>query len=315
MSRFYFDLVIKWNARNVIGNAMNSRFQEALNKVPPSIKQCLSSIILDEDFEGTLSKQQFSELLALSEISDAELRVSLLPVAAAYSYSPISNFHVGAIVRGLSGTIYFGANVEFLGAQLGQTIHAEQCAISHAWMKGEKGILDVTVNYSPCGHCRQFMRELTTAKDLKVQLPERDEKSLDEYLPDSFGPEDLGIKIGLMGDDNHGKLVDGDMLVSTALQALNMSHAPYSGNLSGVALKLTNGRIFQGSYAENAAFNPSLPPLQVALIQVLMGGFSFLDIQSAALIEMAEASSSHLADTQATLEVINPDVPVSYLSL
>ena len=296
---------------------MNNRFQDALNKVPPSIRQCLSSIILDEGFEGTLSKQQFNELLALSEMSAAELRVSLLPIAAAYSYSPISSLNVGAIVRGLSETIYFGANVEFLGTQLGQTIHAEQCAISHAWMKGEKGILDVTVNYSPCGHCRQFMSELTTAKDLKVQLPERDEKSLEDYLPDSFGPQDFGVTIGLMGDDDHGKYVDGDgdMLVSAALQALNKSHAPYSGNLSGVALKLANGRIFQGSYAENAAFNPSLPPLQVALIQLLMGGNNFSEIQSAALIEIAEASSSHLADTQATLEVINPDVPVSYLSL
>lgn len=52
---------------------------------------------------------------------------------------PISEFYVGAIVRGISGRLYLGANMEFTGAQLGQTVHAEQCAISHAWMKGEKG--------------------------------------------------------------------------------------------------------------------------------------------------------------------------------
>ncbi len=56
------------------------------------------------------------------------------------------------------------------GAQLGQTVHAEQSAISHAWMKGEEGLSDITINFSPCGHCRQFMNELTTAKELKVQL-------------------------------------------------------------------------------------------------------------------------------------------------
>ncbi len=152
---------------------MSIRLQEALEKVPPLIKEYLSSIITAEGFSGTISKHEYSELLSLSRLSDEELRVSLLPVAAAYSYAPISNFHVGAIVRGLSETLYFGANVEFLGTQLSQSIHAEQCAISHAWMKGEKGIIDVTVNYSPCGHCRQFMRELTTAQDLKVQLPEK----------------------------------------------------------------------------------------------------------------------------------------------
>ncbi|MCV5232898.1 cytidine deaminase, partial [Escherichia coli] len=82
--------------------------------------------------------------------------------------------------------------MEFFGVQLGQTVHAEQSAISHAWMKGERGVKDITINFSPCGHCRQFMNELSTANELKIQLPEREEKSLHEYLPEAFGPNDLG---------------------------------------------------------------------------------------------------------------------------
>ncbi|WP_394247071.1 cytidine deaminase [Vibrio profundi] len=295
---------------------MNSQIAQALENAPQTIKASLSKIVLADDFDATLSQQQFEQLLNESGLPDNELRVALLPLAAAYSYAPISNFYVGALVRGLSGRLYFGANLEISGAQLGQTVHAEQSAISHAWMKGETGISDITINFSPCGHCRQFMNELTTAKELKIQLPERDEKPLQEYLPESFGPADLGIKTGLMTKlDHQYRSEDSNPLVLKALSGLNVSHAPYTKNLSGVALELASGECFVGSYAENAAFNPSLPPLQVALIQLRLAGHDFNEIENAALVEMSEGSISHLADTQSTLEAINPDIPVSYLAI
>ncbi len=143
---------------------MNSRITLALESAPTAIKALLSDIVLADNFDATLSPEQFASLLQASGLADDELRIALLPFAAAYSYAPLSDFYVGAIVRGLSGTLYFGANLEIAGAQLGQTVHAEQSAISHAWMKGEQGISDITINFSPCGHCRQFMNELTTAK-------------------------------------------------------------------------------------------------------------------------------------------------------
>ena len=295
---------------------MHSRIEQALSQMPAMLSEFLTPIVTAERFDATLSAEQFHRLLTLSGLNDADLRVALLPLAAAYAYVPISNFHVGAIARGVSGRLYFGANMEFSGAQLGQTIHAEQAAISHAWMKGEQGIASMTVNYSPCGHCRQFMNELSTATTLMIQLPQREEKSLQDYLPESFGPRDLGIESALMTSIDHGyNSDDQDSLVQTAIQALNRSHAPYTNNLSGVALRTQSGQEYFGSYAENAAFNPSLPPLQVALIQLRMAGEEFTDLAGAALVEMAQGQISHLADTQATLEVINPDLPLSYLAL
>lgn len=96
-------------------------------------------------------------------------------------------------------------------------------------MKGELGISDITINFSPCGHCRQFMNELTTAKELKVQLPQRDEMSLQEYLPDSFGPADLGVTTGLMTKLDHKYTTEETTpIVVEALAALNRSHAPYT---------------------------------------------------------------------------------------
>ncbi|MGR5175270.1 cytidine deaminase [Vibrio parahaemolyticus] len=295
---------------------MTDRFDSALAEVPEPIANFLRPIITASNFDATLSQQQFEQLLTISGLEDDELRVALLPFAAAYSYAPISEFYVGAIVRGTSGKLYFGANMEIMGAQLGQTVHAEQSAISHAWMKGETGLKDITINFSPCGHCRQFMNELTTAEELIVQLPQRDAMTLQEYLPESFGPKDLGISEGLMSPQAHNlSTEESDSLVQQSVAALNRSHAPYTSNLSGVAIAMKNGKTYQGAYAENAAFNPSLPPLQVAFVQLLLDGQRFEDIQLVALAEVANGKISHLADTQATLEAIDPDIQLEYVSI
>ncbi|PMH46584.1 cytidine deaminase [Vibrio sp. 10N.286.49.B3] len=295
---------------------MHCRIKNALQETPQNLATHLTPLLLSDDFDATISPEQFEQLCQATGLSDNELRIALLPFAAAYSYAPLSKFYVGAIVRGLSGRLYFGANMEFSGVQLGQTVHAEQSAISHAWIKGEEGISDITINFSPCGHCRQFMNELTTADKLKVQLPQRDEKTLQEYLPESFGPSDLGVTSALMTKVNHNyQLASDDSNLAVAIGGLNISHAPYTKNYSGIAITTKQGSVYQGAYAENAAFNPSLPPLQVALIQLLLAQDSFENIDTITLVEMQDASISHLADTQATIESINPDIPFLYKAI
>ncbi|MFD2179656.1 cytidine deaminase [Veronia pacifica] len=295
---------------------MRASIKQAIAVLPESLKQAVEDIVVRPDFDATISADTFSSLLTLSGLSDNELRVALLPIAAAYSVCPLSKFYVGAIARGLSGTLYFGANFEIPGVQLGQTIHAEQSSISHAWVKGEEGIIDITVNESPCGHCRQFMNELNTAKNLKIQLPGRSEKPLHFYLPEDFGPADLDVKDGLMTPVDHGLTHEvTEPLLISAIEAANRSHAPYTRNLSGIAIKTRSGKIYQGFYAENAAFNPSLPPLQVAIINMTMAGEKLDSIEEAALVESGDSLMNHLACTQSSLEAINPDIPLSYLSL
>ncbi|CAM3033109.1 cytidine deaminase [Vibrio rarus] len=295
---------------------MSQRFNPLYNELPSSQVEVFKSIFNDPSFAGVLSETQFLQLQQATEQTAQQLKVSLLPFAAAFSVAPISHFHVGAIVKGASGALYFGANLEIASTQLGQTVHAEQSAISHAWMKGELGITDITINFSPCGHCRQFMNELTCAKELMIQLPQGSQKSLQHYLPESFGPEDLGISSKLMSVVEHGySLTKEPPLQQKAVEALNKSHAPYTNNLSGVAIQTVDGQIFTGRYAENAAFNPSLPPLQVALVQLQMAGKAFSEINDVALAEIHNASCSHLAETQSTLNTLNPDIALSYITL
>lgn len=295
---------------------MHSQREQIIQAMPTPLQQPLRELITSPGFDATLGREDVNRLLDASKLNEAELKLTLLPLAASYSFTPISNFNVGAIVTGKTGTLYFGANMEFTGAQLGQTVHAEQSAISHAWIKGETAITNITINYSPCGHCRQFMNELDCAEHFDIQLPERQPQSLEHYLPDSFGPKDLDVSKGLMYPVAHGYQLEQDQaLLQRAVDAANISHAPYTGDHSGVAIELSNGKVIIGSYAENAAFNPSLPPLQVALSQVLIHGFQFSDIQSVALVEASSGAISHLADTQATLDVIDPDIPLLYTNI
>jgi cytidine deaminase len=210
--------------------------------------------------------------------------LTLLPQAAAFARPPISNFRVGAIARGTSGKLYFGTNLEFAGEALSFTVHAEQSAVVNAWMSGEAGIDVVATSAAPCGYCRQFLNELVTARELLVVMP-NGSRPLSELLPGSFGPRDLGIDGGLLQPENHGLAIDEtDDLAQAALQAANMSYAPYSKSFAGVAVRTKDGRTFSGAYAENAAFNPSLSPLQAALSQLNLGGAGWSDIAEAVLV-------------------------------
>ncbi|WP_087017725.1 cytidine deaminase [Thaumasiovibrio subtropicus] len=293
---------------------MNAEFLTALHKLPDSIQVFFEQEFPKNSFKASFTAEQWLRLQSVSELDDTQLKLSLLPLAASYSVAPLSNFYVGAIVEALSGNIYFGANMEFHNVGIANTVHAEQSAITHAWSRGEKGIRNVTINYSPCGHCRQFMNELSNAETLVVQLPDHKPQTLHQFLPDSFGPKDLDQPEGLM-DASTLKVNynSGSALIRQAVESAAKSYAPYTHSHSGVALKVTSGDIFHGMYAENAAFNPSLPAIQVALIQLNMAGEKITNIQEACLAEVKGSTISYLAECQALLEQINPDISFEYV--
>lgn len=291
---------------------MHAKVMETLGSLPPTLASAIRPIVEQSSFDATLSSEQFQYLLDQTQLSDQELRLALLPLAAAYAVVPISQFYVGAIARGQSGRLYFGANMEFANTAMAHTVHAEQSAISHAWVKGETALKDMTINYSPCGHCRQFMNELTQAENLEIQLPNRQAMHLHDYLPDAFGPKDLGIEGGLLSAHNNQLVWSSDEqnicdTAEFALKAANKAHAPYSKSYSGVALKLKDGRLFDGFYAENAAFNPSLPPLQVALIHLNMAQCDPSDVVEAVLVEHAQTLICHKDSTQSLLHAYAPN--------
>lgn len=122
-----------------------------------------------------------------------EKAVAILP----NSYAPYSKYPVGAAVLSSNGKVYQGVNIE--NAAYPSSICAERSAIFNAVSDGERHLIGIAVATrnagSPCGACRQVMREFG-GKDLPVLIVNEqgelvEETSLLELLPRSFGPEDL----------------------------------------------------------------------------------------------------------------------------
>lgn len=111
-------------------------------------------------------------------------------IASEKSYSPYSEFPVGAAVLTGCGKVYTGANVE--NASYGATMCAERVAVYKAVSDGEREILALAV-YAPkampfpCGMCLQVLSEF--AGDVPVLLADdKEEKflTLRELLPYPF---------------------------------------------------------------------------------------------------------------------------------
>lgn len=117
------------------------------------------------------------------------------------AYAPYSNYKVGAAIRGASGGIHVGANVE--NAAYPQGNCAEASAIAAMISSGETRIAEVAVIgtgsalCTPCGGCRQRLREFA-AETVKIHLCDakgiRKTVTLADLLPMSFGPDHLGGK-------------------------------------------------------------------------------------------------------------------------
>ena len=114
------------------------------------------------------------------------------------AYAPYSRFKVGAAVRGESGRLYAGCNVE--NAAYPQGWCAEASAIAAMVMAGETRIVEAAVMgggetpCTPCGGCRQKLHEFAGG-DLPIHVcgPEglRRTVTLGELLPLAFGPGNL----------------------------------------------------------------------------------------------------------------------------
>jgi homotetrameric cytidine deaminase len=114
------------------------------------------------------------------------------------AYAPYSNFKVGAAVRGASGAIYAGPNVENAAYPQGQC--AETSALGALVAAGETAITAVAVvaerleRCPPCGGCRQRLAEFGDASTpVYLGHPGADPQtlSLGELLPGAFGREAL----------------------------------------------------------------------------------------------------------------------------
>jgi len=119
------------------------------------------------------------------------------------AHAPYSRFAVGAAIRAEDGAILAGCNVENAAYPQGQC--AEATAIGLMVAGGRRRILEIAVVggeagsgviCTPCGGCRQRIREFA-GPGTPIHVYDaggwRASFTLDQLLPHSFGPDNLGF--------------------------------------------------------------------------------------------------------------------------
>jgi len=243
------------------------------------------------------------------------LLASLVPVAQTHAVPPISEFLVGVAGAGASGDLYLGVNI--VSWEPNQPNRARR-AVPHypCGSACETRLEHLAVSAAPCGHCRQFMNETTDASQLRISYDDVN-CTLGELLPHSFGPTDLGNTRPLFHPQDHdlttfslhpvGVTAFSDLL-EAAYSACIRSYSPYTSSPSAIALREESGEIYAGFYIENCAFNPSMPPLQAAVINMLGrgGGARLGNITDAVLVECADAPVQQAEGSRTTLASMAP---------
>ena len=119
------------------------------------------------------------------------------------SYSPYSNYRVGAAILTADGRIFTGCNIENAAFTPGDC--AERTAVYKAVSEGCKDFEAIAVVGGakgkepdmafPCGVCRQILREFVEPDKFEVIVArsesDYEKYTLEELLPKSFGPANL----------------------------------------------------------------------------------------------------------------------------
>lgn len=120
-----------------------------------------------------------------------------------FSYTPYSNFKVGAALLAKNREIYTGCNIE--NASYTPTNCAERTAFFKAVSEGVRDFQaicivggkdgNLTGYTAPCGVCRQVMMEFCDPKTFQIILAVDKERyeiyTLEELMPLGFGPLNL----------------------------------------------------------------------------------------------------------------------------
>jgi cytidine deaminase len=116
--------------------------------------------------------------------------------ARTHSYSPYSQYAVGAALLTADGEYIQGCNVE--NSSYGLTLCAERAAIMAAVSQGKKEFEAIAIatkdGGAPCGACRQVLNEFNPQMQVITVNEEgkiTQQTTLDKLLPQAFGPHNL----------------------------------------------------------------------------------------------------------------------------
>jgi cytidine deaminase len=132
--------------------------------------------------------------------AERESLTALAREACRNAHAPYSGIHVGAAIRSATGALYTGTNVENAAYPLGNCAEASAIAAglraegagfriaeTAVWAGDREGR---AIAISPCGGCRQRIREFAVDGNVTVHFPRQDgslrSASIEELLPFAF---------------------------------------------------------------------------------------------------------------------------------
>ena len=249
-----------------------------------------------------------------------EVMLLALATARELASPPVSDYHVGAVgLAERSGDLLLGGNLELPGASIWHTVHGEGSVTLLARARGERIATLALTQARPCAHCRQVLTEIDGAHGdegrppLRLIDPAGHVLTLPDLYPWPFAPDDLGVRGCVPGVDAWPGLALRDpgippRVAAALVAAGRRAHAPYSGAPSAVVLRLHGEALLAGSVLENVAFNPTIGPLQDALVIARASGTDLAAVDAAWLAEPAGAPVSHAASTRDALATLVPEV-------
>ncbi len=271
----------------------------------------------EENLGGVILKDEAKVLIEAYGLAGVEeLMLLALPVARQIAQPPVSGFFVGAVgLEQETGNLILGGNVEFPGSHLGFTIHGEGFVFTRAASRGTNVVSIAIGEAHPCAHCRQYLSEFSATRELALIDPLGHRLTMPQLYPWPFDPEYLGdagfVPGTVAGDLRLGEHTLPVGIADPLLQAGQRSHAPYSKCPGAVALGLSDGKVVTGFAIESVAFNPTMGPLQAAMIDLIAHGYGAEDIAQAALVTRVGGAVDYSLSVTELLGKVAPSAPLT----
>lgn len=292
---------------------------QRLSALGDGVKQALQKAVRDHLHQspaaasggdgGVVEKAFADALVSRFELTSVrELMLLLLEVAQEFASPQISDFHVGAVgLEAETGNLILGGNVEFPATDLGYTLHGEGFVFTRAMSRGTNISVIAIGEAHPCAHCRQCLAEYAASDRLELIDPLGHTLTLAQLYPWPFDPAYLGERGAVPGRELWPDLASSGAASSALLSAGRLSHSPYSKCPGAVVLTMADGAQITGFAIESVAFNPTIGPLQAAMVNLLAQGYRAQDIRQAELGTVVGGAVDYSRSTAELLAAIAPE--------
>jgi cytidine deaminase len=265
---------------------------------------------------GVLLKDDVDAIRLEHGLTAEELMLLARATAVSFAQPPISNFLVGVVgLERETGNLIFGGNLEFVGAHIGNTVHGEGFVFSRAFSRGTSVETICLGEAHPCAHCRQYMSEFAATADLTLIDTLGHRLRMAELYPWPFDPGYLGERGIVAGEVRQpGLSLAGNNLparIATRLIDLGRhAYVPYSKTPAAIVLQLVDGTLIGGAAIESVSFNPTMSPLQAAMIDLFAHGYVASDITGAVMATRA-GQVDYFQHARDLLSVVTPNIALA----